>query len=202
MDYHRFNHIMLRRRVTPTERLIFPPPHLWIPKAGFAKLINRGGHLVHADGHLSTACICPCSNCNAGTTPGKVQVALSGIVNNNCASCASLNATFILNHLSTVPTGESSSDAPACCYWTYQFPTAICSDFTSITLRVGHWDSGIMNSVWVGINTAYGAYVYWHTDLPSFPISCRFSNYSLGNPTNNIGTKCDVSGSSCLITAL
>jgi hypothetical protein len=120
----------LRRTKTPAARLLFPAPHLWIPKCDFA-LVNKSGHLVHQGDHLSAGCppppTHPCTKC---TIEDELGVTIpSGLTNNYCNNCGSIAGDYVVTWYSS-------------CHWQYYDYSFPCSGQPNSFLRVAFYSEG------------------------------------------------------------
>ena len=63
-----------------------------------------------------------CDNCSSCDGQNRnlpdIQVVISGLTNNTCGSCTSINGTYILQHIGQL--------TPGICYWRYIFPSTKC----------------------------------------------------------------------------
>jgi hypothetical protein len=128
-----------------------------------------------------------CAHCDTGTMPNQVQIVVSGIANASCATCASLNGTFILT--ARAPIGGN-------CAWQLVI-SEVCgpSGFTSITMQLGG----------TGLNIDFG-----HAFLQNVRFSdgtspeiddCQsWSSFSVAKGTT--GTVCTNAAATCLLTTL
>lgn len=142
-----------------------------------------------------------CANCNAGQTMEQVQVVLAGIANGTCSNCGTYNGTFILDRF-----GGSGS-----CCWTvfvpsgpYCDPGAGQSDLVSFAVNIGASNnvyvtlpsSGFLPSACVA---SYGQ--NWDKTI-SVPFDCATTLSTATSLTKHSYTGCDLTSSTCNVTAL
>jgi hypothetical protein len=131
---------------------------------------------------------CPCCRgciwCTSGTQPSQLQVVVSGISNNSCLDCASVDGTYVLD--SAAPSGTTcvwGLDISGAC--SYIGVGALVSSATNLTVFI--FRSGALTSL------------SWRVSPP--PDCATWSSLSL--PVNaNDGTTCTATGSTCLVTSL
>ena len=87
---------MLSLRNTPAARLLYPAPHLWIPKFDFAKLVCKGTagsrKLIRAGSPAKLSHGCSCGGVCSDTPAAEYQITFSGY----SGVWAPLNNTFIV----------------------------------------------------------------------------------------------------------
>jgi hypothetical protein len=131
----------------------------------------------------------PCAKCSQGSAPLVVQVALAGITNGTCTTCAALNGTYVLAYKTT---------AAGYAVWELAFP-AVCSLFTHVQFKLKCGTvSGPDLSVLVA-NSAFGRILGWTGTLPA-AADCATMNWSVP-PDPFLGDSACVHGfSTCLVT--
>lgn len=109
---------MLSLRNTPAARLLYPAPHLWIPKFDFAKLVCKGTagsrKLIRAGSPAKLSHGCSCGGVCSDTPAAEYQITFSGY----SGVWAPLNNTFIV----TTPgcgTGSCWGCGPGCFFSYY-----------------------------------------------------------------------------------
>lgn len=136
-------------------------------------------------------CCCPadCSFCNSGTVPDQYQVELSGISNQGCSDCTTLDGTYII-------------DRTAACVWSQAVSPAVCT-FILIQVRqdsvlqettVNFADPGLFGLKQIMWSKAGGASTidcdaFSATDIPA-------------DVADDTSPDCDNGSSTCLLTAL
>lgn len=150
-------------RSTPTERLIFPAPHLWIPTLWMSSLRNKGGHLVNCGGKMS--CGCGSAICNGHSVPSMLYVDLGvgGWTNVSAAHCPSVSGIYAVGPV--VAVGNR-------CLWQYNdyhFDNASGCDYPELQLGIGVGTS--LFTDWTvsvsSLSNSVGDYVSYY----SYPIS-------------------------------
>jgi hypothetical protein len=144
-----------------------------------------------------------CSDCLNGDTPLEVDVVISGVTNNSCSNCTSLNSTFRLVQVPCLF---------AHCHWSYIADIAQCATspdyyFDRITLAVNYAIGPNMHSIRV---TAYyrnsncdaGASAISWENTGSGRADCQFSSLSLAFLSNDATGFCTADSSSCTVTAI
>jgi len=101
-------------------------PHLWLPFASEIQFYDdkilfgdsEGNNTDKVAFHARCCCDClqPCACCLRGATE-EIRLTISGIGEDGCGSCGSLNAVFILAWFNEV--GNN-------CVWKYILPAEIC----------------------------------------------------------------------------
>lgn len=134
-----------------------------------------------------------CIRCNTGTTPLTWKVVISGVSNDSCTECATANGTFIVpSQVATCEWRLGGADGP------YLF----CSDIVQLRVVITNPGGGDVR-----------IQVYWSRGGPTFysiawsktytgsgsPIDCELTDEDIPYDTSDV---CDVSGSTCTITAL
>ena len=144
----------------------------------------------------------PCNNCT-GITPTSWQVQISGVANSDCTGCSALNGTFIL----TSGTSPCASLASNPCFAYYRFGyRVICTDGAYEELHLWLNASGIRVEVYSGFrdvnDCVYGGGVRhrWSASVTS-PWNCAGASALSLSPVYSV-VMCNISGSTCLVTAL
>lgn len=120
----------------------------------------------------------PCNQCNSGTTPANIVVAVPTLTNGLCTSCASMAGNYTLpqspgaSYACQFYLRLTSGTAPAC--FTHQFPYTLQGIDLNLYIYA--------NRVQFSMTWSYSATVWdrltWYT-LHTAPIDCDFSSYSL-----------------------
>ncbi len=141
---------------------------------------------------------CNCTQCDIGTTPAQLQVVISGVQNQDCPNCvATFNGTFVLDQVATgFPVGD-------CCCWEYSLGATVCN---ATHLFAAIYPSGAFLWFLVAWGTGCATFTTTATEwFRSFGIAfstdCQWVNLNVGF-ARDIGSQCDGSGSTCLVTAL
>jgi hypothetical protein len=144
-------------------------------------------------------CGCECEFCDA--TPAEMDVTISGLSNQDCTDCGSLNDTYTLAcQGQTVPGAD--------CYWQFDFPASFCNSLHA-TCRADHITLAInANFVVVHINSTsiQGLIQFVHTDATDPKPCATYSGYNVTGPGTagcDGGTKtiCNVGVATCTISA-
>jgi len=141
-----------------------------------------------------TSC-CPegketCENCEDDLAPNEFQVMLSGIIEDGCGDCDSLNDTYV------VPWREVVG-----CRWYYYLPAEICNVATvEVQVMAPYLLLGYHINVYL-MDASWTALCRWTKDYGVEKPDCDALNNEV-IPLSWQGWTCDASSSTCLLTAL
>lgn len=133
-----------------------------------------------------------CQYCTA--TPTQLQVVISGVVDQDCSDCDSLNGTFTLDQV----------DGNAC-QWNYDNDSlSTCFTNESYTAEI-YLQSGTTYFLWVryiGDTGGSGGTIEWLENLGTTKPDCSaWSSQSVSYHTDTI-SECDGTSATCAVTAL
>jgi hypothetical protein len=159
-------------RRTPAERLIFPAPHLWIPRRGFAKLATTAEKLINYDGHLSTACGGEagedCQHCT-GAAPSNLYLTLTtsdqrGFYSTDGECADILGATWQMPWQGT--------DANGKCWWQCQWGP--CNGMTNDVRAYVYTGSGKYYITWAVFGHSGVGVTNWYNEYATIPACSIF----------------------------
>lgn len=128
-----------------------------------------------------------CLKCTAGTCHTSYQVVITGVVAGSCGSdCTTLNGTFSVTGTCT---------AGVACQWSVSV-AAVCGFSGLLTLQVYRPVTATIALASFDSSTNWIATL----DAGGGNVDCGFSSQSLAN--SPFGSPCDITASTCLVTAL
>jgi hypothetical protein len=153
-------------------------------------------------GFLFPSCVCcpaageTCEQCAGNTAPSEYQIDISGVANNSCFSCASVDGTYVVPF-------TTSSPFPGGCIWEDADIGigSVCGSTWSITITLGAIAGDYDVRVLVarnGLGTSTGLF---EQEYASAQDCHAFSSLSLPYISQS-GSDCDLSGATVTITSL
>lgn len=150
----------------------------------------------------SPSCLCcggtglSCDCCPSNNAPAEVNVTVTGVVNDNCGSCSSVNTTFVLAY-----------DEDTGCRWALNVADT-CLEDVILTCNVV---SGTVHRLLVGFAPLFGSSCItdgrWRIDIN--PASVDFcggdsivTDTDLGEVGSGCARRCDYSGATVTIQAV
>lgn len=135
----------------------------------------------------------PCSSCNGGTQTDEIEITFTGIIDDNCSGCSTMNRTIILPFLGT-------------CLYQTNVSISACGA-TTLTARFS-WSSSIggTNLFDYSINVPFDAQVAFWDPSFSTPRDCNsaadLSNIAPDGVTLGLGGTSHCNFTSCLATVV
>lgn len=125
-----------------------------------------------------------CPFCSSGT-PSQYEVAVALLADELCTDCTDLNGTYVVT---------KKFD----CYWEYIIDPEVCT-FDRIFVNIQPTGGSVfVESRFEGITNSER---FKDSGTVGSSIDCLLSSYNLP-PTSGIGTQCDNTGATCVVTAL
>ena len=173
---------------------------LIVPRLNFA----RGTPTPHphpCPGCCGEPCICPA--CHGSRVPRSWRVTFSGLANNNCSECVSgfNDIDFIVDECFVETRGVGST----WCWWSYELPSTICfGNYVMVAARDFGDEVRLQGALSaVNLPPAFSpAWIFNFSKGLAAELDCTTVIDQPLDQFSGANSQCDISGASCVVSAL